>query len=55
MNEQIKDIMKELNDAYKLLSTALVSGDMVDLVASVKTAIRDAYKRLGDLTQPEEG
>ena len=45
MNEKLK---KEIDTAFGLISTLLVKGDAVDVVAAAKAALRRAYALLSD-------
>ena len=45
MNEKLK---KEIDTAFGLISTLLVKGDAVDVVAAAKVALRRAYALLSD-------
>lgn len=47
----MNEIQKEINNAYKMLSSLLVSGDQVDVVAAVKLSLRRAFQMAKD----EEG
>ena len=40
----MNEIMKELDEAYKLLGAISVAGDAVDVMAGAKGHIRRAYK-----------
>ena len=42
------DIKKEIDTAFGLISTLLVKGDAVDVVADAKAALRRAYALLRD-------
>ena len=44
------EIRKELDEAYKLISVVQVSGDAVDIIATVRAHLRKAY----ELAAPEE-
>lgn len=43
----MNEIQKEINNAYMILSTAKVRGDLVDVVAACRAALRSAYKLAG--------
>ena len=45
MNEKLK---KEIDTAFGLISTLLVKGDAVDVVAAAKAALRRAYALVSD-------
>lgn len=48
MNEkELTPVQKELDQAYRLLSTLPVSGDAVEVVASVRMRLRKAYEMVG--------
>lgn len=48
-------VKKEINNAYLILSGMVVSGDLVDLVASAKMCLRNAHQILCDMeTDTEE-
>lgn len=44
----MNEIQKEINNAYKMLSSLLVSGDQVDVVAAAKMALRRAFSKALD-------
>lgn len=45
MNEkELTPVQQELDQAYRLLSTLPVSGDAVEVVASVRMRLRKAYE-----------
>lgn len=39
----MNEVQKEINNAYKMLSAAVVSGDQVDIIAAVKMSLRRAF------------
>ena len=43
----MNEIQKEINNVYMILSTAKVRGDLVDVVAACRAALRSAYKLAG--------
>ena len=45
----MKEVMKNLDQAFGLLSQMVVNGDNVDLLASARMAIRVAYARAESL------
>ena len=45
MNEKLK---KEIDTTFGLISTLLVKGDAVDVVAAAKAALRRAYALVSD-------
>lgn len=45
-------VQKEINNAYKMISTISVSGDAVDAIAACKMSLRCAFKLAED--KPEE-
>lgn len=47
------EIRKNLEAAYGLISRLQVSGDVVDVVAAVRTALRAAMQGLLELEKPE--
>jgi hypothetical protein len=42
----MKEILKELNDAYMLLARIPVTGDSVDVLAAARTALREVWGKL---------
>ena len=38
------EIQKEIDEAYKIVSTLQVSGDAVDLIATARLHLRKAYE-----------
>ena len=50
----MNEIQKEINNAYKMLSSLLVSGDQVDVVAAVKLSLRRAFQMAKDEAQKDE-
>ena len=44
----MNEIQEEINNAYKMLSSLLVSGDQVDVVAAVKLSLRRAFQMAKD-------
>lgn len=50
----MNEIQKEINNAYMILSTAWVHGDLVDVVAACRAALRNAYKLAGQEEAPTE-
>lgn len=40
----MNDMMKEIDEAFKLLSAIHVAGDAVDVMAGVREHLRHAYK-----------
>ena len=51
--KRMDEIRKNLEAAYGLLSRLQVSGDVVDVVAAVRTALRAAMQGLLELEKPE--
>ena len=49
----MKDIMKDINTAFTLISGILVSGDAVDAMAAARVKLRHAFEELKKLD--EEG
>lgn len=43
----MNEITKEINEAFKLLSSILVAGDAVDVMAAARGHLRRAYKLAG--------
>ena len=43
----MNEIQNEINNAYMILSTARVHGDLVDVVAACRAALRNAYNLAG--------
>lgn len=48
----MNEVQKEINNAYKMISTIAVSGDAVDTIAACKMSLRCAFKLAED--KPEE-
>lgn len=44
----MNEIQKKLDNAYNVLTRISVSGDSVDLMATAKSLLRNAYKTAGD-------
>lgn len=44
----MNEIQKNLDNAYNVLTRISVSGDSVDLMATAKSLLRNAYKTAGD-------
>lgn len=44
----MNEIQNKINDAYKLISSILVSGDAVDVMAGARVVLKDAYQLAGD-------
>lgn len=44
----MNEIQKKLDTAYNVLSRVSVSGESVDMMATAKSILRDAYKTAGD-------
>lgn len=53
----MKDIMNEIDAAFALVSTLPVSGDNVEIMATVREHLRRAYKMAkdADTTEGENG
>ena len=60
----MNEIQEKINDAYKLISCLSVSGDVVDVIAAARVALKGAYQLAGDksalweahkLAEKEEG
>lgn len=50
----MNEIQKEINNAYKILSTVSVSGDAVDAIAACKMSLRMAYQKAEETEHKEE-
>ena len=48
-------IQETLNDAYKMLSIIQVSGEAVDVMAAVRSKLKEAYKLADDNKEEEDG
>lgn len=46
------EIQKKINEAYKLISTLSVSGDVVDVIAAARARLKEAFELAAS---PEEG
>lgn len=44
----MNEIQEKINDAYKLISALSVSGDVVDVIAAARVALKGAYQLAGD-------
>lgn len=44
----MNEIQKKLDTAYNILSRVSVSGESVDLMATARSILRDAFKTAGD-------
>ena len=54
----MNEIQSEINSAFTILSSAMVSGDLVDVIAAAKMSLRRAWQLAGDQESkdaPEEG
>ena len=49
------EIRKELDEAYKLISVVQVSGDAVDIIATVRARLRKAYELAAEPETEEAG
>ena len=49
------DIQKEIDQAFKLLSSIPVNGDAVDVAAAAREHLRTAYKIAGELAVSDDG
>ena len=54
MAKKMNEVQAEINNAYKMLSSLLVSGDQVDVVAAVKLSLRRAFQMAKDEAQKDE-
>ena len=50
----MKEILKEIESAYKIVSSIPVTGDSVDAVAVVRGKLRRAYSELEKLEKKSE-
>lgn len=44
----MNNIQKKIEEAYRMISAASVSGDSVDVMAGARIKLRDAFKLAGD-------
>ena len=54
----MNEIQSEINSAFTILSSAMVSGDLVDVIAAAKMSLRRAWQLAADQESkdaPEEG
>lgn len=54
----MNEIQSEINSAFTILSSAMVSGDLVDVIAAAKMSLRRAWQLAADQEgqdAPEEG
>ncbi len=49
------DIQKKIDQAFKLVSAIPVSGDGVDIMASVRLRLRDAYQMAAEQEADGDG
>lgn len=57
MAKKMNEVQAEINNAFTILSSAMVSGDLVDVVAAVKLSLRRAFQMAKDeqgKDEPEE-
>ena len=45
----MNDVKKNIESAYEMLSSLQASGDVIDLLAAVRTALREAMKALEEM------
>ncbi len=50
----MKQILNDINQAYKLVSGLLVAGDAADTVAATRAMLRDAKNRCEEKIREEE-
>lgn len=48
MSEKCKDLAKEINEIYQLISSLSVSGDAVDIVAAIRFRLQKIYKEVNE-------
>lgn len=48
MSEKSKDLAKEINEIYQMISSLSVSGDAVDLIAAVRFRLQKIYKEVSE-------
>ena len=46
----MKDLMKDVDSAFRMISSIPVSGDAVDAVAAARAKLRGVYMRLEEMT-----
>lgn len=51
----MKEMMKELDNAYKLLSAIPVSGDYVDVLAEARVKLRTVYHWMEEQEEAQHG
>lgn len=44
----MNEIQREINSAFTILSSAMVSGDLVDVIAAAKMSLRRAWQLAAD-------
>lgn len=49
------DLQKEINEAFKLVSTISVSGDAVDIMAAARAHLRSAYNLADETEENKDG
>lgn len=54
MNDELNDLQKEIDMAFKLISSIPVKEDSVELMAAAKSHLRKAYKMAGEPPQDTE-
>lgn len=50
----MEELKNELESAYKMISSLTVSGDSVDIVAVVRSKLRNVYAMIDELPTVEE-
>ena len=50
----MKELLKELEDAYRMISTIAVSGDAVDVMAFARSKLRKVHEQLEKTNTAEE-
>lgn len=51
----MKEVMKELDNAYKLLAAIPVSGDYVDVMAEARVKLRAVYHWMVEQEEEQHG
>lgn len=49
----MKDLMKDVDSAFRMISSIPVSGDAVDVVAAARAKLRGVYARLEEMQNKE--
>lgn len=48
MSDEKKNLAKEINEIYMMISSLSVSGDAVDIIASIRFRLQKMYKEVSE-------